>query len=333
MAVSNKTQVVYCLSTEDNWTFLEELYCSVYSLRLYDKDREVRVLCDENTSRYLSRYPQLTDLITEIIVVPLDKQYNTTRLKSRQIKTNVRQYIKGSFLFVDTDTVFCGNIDEIDDIECDIAAVYEYHLPLSKSPFRINVVNNIKRVFDVDVSKSDQWHNSGVIFVADNDCTHEFYSKWNANWNYSAFTKGQLQDEPAFMKTDMEMGYVIQELPDIFNCQLAMSVKYLSDAKIIHFLHMYFPKNKSFCPFMDKSIYKDIRSEGGITPKIADIIKNPKSSFSSPSIIVGERTVNFMTSPIEPVFEKIYNKGGILSSVILIVAKFFDHIYSKFYND
>lgn len=331
MEVSKKTQIVYCLSTEEKWTFLEELYCSVYSLRLYDVEREVRVLCDESTSKCLSLYPQLKDLITEVIVIPLEEKYNTTRLKSRQIKTSVRKYVKGSYLFVDTDTVFCGTIEDVDTIECDIAAVYEYHLPLSKSPFRNNVINNIKRAFDVDVSKLDQWHNSGVIYVADNDITYEFYSKWNENWNYSAFVKGQLQDEPAFNKTDMEMRYIINELPDIFNCQLAMSVKYLAEAKIIHFLHMYFPQKQSFCPFMDKSIYGKIRGENGISKEIVELIKNVKQSFTNPSCVVGWQTMNFLSSPVEPVFEKIYNDGGLASWLMIKFAKWLNvlHKYTK----
>ena len=212
-------------------------------------------------------------------------------------------------------------------MSCDIAAVKEYHLPLSKSPFKHIVISNIREIFNEDVTQDDGWHNSGVIYVADNERTREFYKQWNSNWHYSALKKNMSQDEPALMKTDKDFGFVIDELPDEFNCQPAMSVKYLVDAKIIHFLHMYFPKNQSFCPFMDKSFYHRMHEVGGITKEIAHDIRCVKQSFSSPSCIVGWGTMNFMTSPVFPVFERIYNDGGVASWLMLKVGNWLEILH------
>ena len=322
-----KTQIVYALIASEHDFFIEEVWCSIYSLRLYEPDREVRICCDAPTSKRINLFSELKKLISEVVVIPISNDCESAKLRSREIKTSVRQHIKGKYLFVDTDTVFCGSLEYIDNLSCDIAAVKEYHLPLSKSPFKHIVISNIRDVFNDDVTQDDGWHNSGVIYVADNERTHEFYKQWNSNWRYSALEKNMSQDEPALMKTDKDWGYVICELPDEFNCQPAMSVKYLADAKIIHFLHMYFPKDQSFCPFIDKSFYQRMHNVGEITEDLAREIRNVKQSFSSPSCIVAWGTMNFMASPAFPIFEKIYNEGGVASWLMLKIAGLFEKIH------
>ena len=78
------------------------------------------------------------------------------------------------------------------------------------------------------------------MFVADNELTRKFYKRWNENWTYSCFEKGQSQDQPALLATDKEFGYIISDLPGIYNAQVAMSLKYFADAAIVHWWHMSF---------------------------------------------------------------------------------------------
>lgn len=317
-----KTQVVYALKASKNDFFIEEMWASIYSLRLYEPNREVRVVCDSNTCSLIKQNEELLQLITEVIPVEVPSLFNNAKLISRQLKTTIRDFIKGRFLFVDTDTIFCGTLEYIDNLSCDIAATLEYHLPLSFSPFKQNVYRIMGSVFGIDIVQNDYWFNSGVLFVNDTDLTYEFYKRWNNNWKYSAFEKDMSQDQPGFMKTNIDLENIVCELPGIYNCQPAMSVKHFADARIIHFLHMFFPRNRSFSPFMDKSIYKQIHVDGGITDITAVIIKDVKSSFSSPSCIVGEDTLRFLSSPIEPIFERIYKDGGPASFLMIKVARF-----------
>lgn len=326
-----KIQIVYALIASDNDLFIQEIWSSIYSVRQYEPDRDIRIVCDVPTANLIDKYEGMKKLVTEVVTVNLENKYDTPKLQSRQLKTTIREHISGPFLFIDTDTIISGKLDYIDTLTCDIAAALEYHIPLSQSPFRQGVHDNMKRVFDLDVTGQDAWHNSGVIYCADNERTHKFYKQWNANWNYSAFEKGMSQDEPALMKTDADFGYIIQELPGEYNCQPCMSMEYFADAKIIHFLHMHFPKDKSFCSFMDKSIYKKIKDECYVTEEIAEEIKNVKASFDSPSTVVGWSTMNFIQSPVFPIFEKIYKEGGAASWLMLKVARWLEwlHKYTK----
>ena len=325
-----KTQIVYALIASEKDLFIEELWASAFSLRLYDKEREIRVCCDAPTADRIKLFPKLIELLTEVVVIPTPHRYDAKH-RSRHIKTLVRKYIRGPFLFLDTDTIVCGTLEYIDSLNCNIAAVPEGNISFNQYLFRKSVLSRIRDTYDIDASTHPHWINTGVIYVADNDMTHEFYNNWHKNWKWSSEHKGMSQDMPAFLKAEYDMKLVIDELPGYYNAQPFLSIQYYSEAKIIHYVHTFFPKNQSFCSFMDKSIYQRIHQAGNITPDIADTIRHVKSAISSPSIIVGENTVKFMTSPSASIFEAIYKEGGAASWLMQKVAVWLNwlHKYTK----
>lgn len=311
-------QIVYSLIASEKDLYLQEFWASVYSLRMYEPNRRVIVLCDAPTAEYLREFPDLTSLISEVVVVPVPNYFNSKE-RSREIKTTTRKHIRGNYLFLDTDTIIAGALSNIDSLTCDIAAVPEYHLPLAKSLFRSYAINDVYKIFEIDVSDAKRNHNSGVMFVADTPNAHEFYDRWNANWRYSAFEKGNSQDQPSLIKTDKEMGYIIQELPGEYNCQLAMSVKHYHEAKIIHYLHFNLlpaPKN----PFMNKEIYRQIKKDGCINEDTANIIRNCKSALEETSAIVDGATVGFLISNPGHVFLRVFSEGGMPLSLMNKIA-------------
>ena len=325
-----KTQIVYALIASNDDLFLQEIWASVYSLRHYEPDREVRVCCDETTAKLVYNTPKLAKMFTEIVVIPTPEEYSP-KLRSRHVKTLVRQFVTGPFLYIDTDTIICAPLNEIDDSEYDIAGVPEGNISFDKNIFRDSVIKRVKRVFNYDASHHPHWINGGVIYAADNQKAHVFYQKWHENWNYSTFKKQMSQDMPALLKTEVDTGIMISELPGYFNAQPFMSMSFFGEAKILHFLHSFFPEDKSFCPYFDKSIYIKIKEIGDITPEIGNLILHAKSSITSPSMMVGERTLNFMTSTAAPIFEKIYSEGGFASWLMQKMAVWLGwlHKYTK----
>ena len=316
-----KVQIVYAVIASEKNLFFEELWASVYSFRLYEPNREIRVLCDKPTYDYITKFTEFVKLVDEIIVVEVPEEY-TPKLRSRQIKTTVRNHVKGSYLFVDTDTICADLLGNIDDfVKYDIAIENECHVPLSQSVFKHHIINHIKKVFESEVTDEDRWLNSGVMYVNDTPSAFSFYECWHRYWKYSAFEKGNLQDQPALLMTYRERKNSVSELPGEYNCQVGMSVKFLSKARIFHFLHFDYPKDQSFNPFQSKEIYRKIKKEGCISAETATMIKNVKSIYSSPSCIVGWNTLNFLMSPAAPIFERIYNEGGVASWLLLRIAE------------
>ncbi len=318
------TQIVYTLISSEKDYFLEELWVSLYSLRLFHPEVTVKVLVDEPTKLYMERFPKLCGMITEIVVVPVPKEYNAKQ-RSRVIKTTVRNVIDGNYLFIDTDTVICKPLDEIDQLTCDIAAVPDGHLPLEECMFP--PTNAVNQIFKTDVSDSKYWFNSGVMFIADNERTRKFYKRWNENWTYSCFEKGQSQDQPALLATDKDFGYVIEELPGIYNAQVAMSLKYFADAAIVHWWHMSFIENQDYSPYFSLQIYKEVKENGGITPHVEELIKNCKQSFVSPTMPVGKEHIYFLFSPSGKIFNRIYRDGGLACFLMNKCADILNKIY------
>lgn len=298
------TQLVYVLVSSDKDLYLEELWASLFSLRIYHPEATVKVLVDTSTAERIRQRPTLAKMITEVLTVQVPEHYSPKE-RSRQIKTTVRNTIDGAYLFIDTDTIVCKPLDAIDNLNCDIAAVPDGHLPLAEHAFRKSVYDNVQCIFGEDISDSPYWFNSGVMYVADNERTRQFYKTWNDNWTYSTFQKGCSQDQPALVKTDKEYGYIIERLPDVFNSQIALSLKYYADAAIVHFWHMDFIADQSYSPYLDLSIYREIKEHSGITPHVEELIRHCKSSLASPSMPVGINQIDFLFSPTGQAFSQL----------------------------
>ena len=319
-----RTQIVYTLISSEDDYFLEELWVSLYSLRLFHPEVTVNVLVDEPTKEYMERFQKLCNMITNIVVVPVPENYNAKQ-RSRVIKTTVRNVIYGAYLFIDTDTVICKPLDNIDNLTCDIAAVPEEHLQLKDLTF--SPVNGIKNVFGVDISDSKFWFNSGVMFVADTDAARKLYHDWNKKWEFSCFQKGQSQDQPALSVANKENNMLISELPGIYNSQVAMSLKYFADAAIVHWWHMSFIENQDYSPFFSLQIYKDVKQAKGLTVDIEELIKHCKQSFVSPTMPVGKEHIYFLFSPAGKIFNRIYKEGGAASFLMNKCAAVLEKIH------
>ena len=323
-------QIVYVLVANEKNLYLEEMWVSIFSLRRHHPEATVKVLMDIETKEYLSRFPQLTSMIDETVVVQTPAGYNAKQ-RSRQIKTTIRNVLTGDYIFIDTDTVICKPLDGIvEDIRelkdfRGIAAVREGHATMKDTLFP--PTGTVKRIFDIDISQSPLMTNSGVMFVADIPFTHEFYKRWNENWKRSCFEKGNSQDQPSLYATDCQYGYVIRELSGIYNAQVAMSLKYYADAVILHWWHMDFIEDQSYSPYFSLEIYQDLKKEGEITPQIEELIINAKQSFVSPTMPVGKEHILFLFSPAGKIFNRIYKEGGAASWLMLKMAKWLERIH------
>lgn len=306
------TQIVYVLTSSEEDLYLEELWASVYSLKFHNTDTRVLVLTNSATAKRIKSHSELLALINKVIIVKTQTDYSTKE-QSRFIKTNIRNIISGDFLFIDTDTIICDSIAEIDNLPIkNIGMVPELHGPFKNHLTYEFTCKDTKRIFNVDVSDSPYWFNSGCMFVRDNDFTHKFFTEWQKNWIYSAFQKHNSSDQRALLKTDHDHGYVIECIPDIYNSQIAMSLRWFYKAKIIHFWHFrkYFTPNMDFSPFLSHQIYRDIRKEGTITSEISQTILNCKSAFRNDSMVIGKDDINFVMSTFNTILWKQYIMGG-----------------------
>lgn len=338
-----KTQIVYVLVSSEKDVFLEELWTSVWSLRQFHPrtsptpskggvpfDNVVKVIVDDKTNEYIHQFPALVELLDEIVVVTTPEYY-TPKERSRELKTRIREVIKGDFFYIDTDTVICKPLDEIDNCEYDVAGIPDSNVWLEGNPFAKGMTGNVKSIFGKEITHRGYLINGGVIYAKDNAVAHELFERWNKNWTYSCFEKGNSQDQPALWQSDFEMGNIIKTLPDIYNCQVSMSLQYFADAAIVHFLHMGFIPDQSYSPYLSLNIYKEIKEKGEMTQEIKDRILNCKAAWQPMTIPVGKDQMLFLYTDAGKNFVQIYKEGGAASAIMLKISNWLWklHKYTK----
>lgn len=269
-----KTKVLYVLVSNQEDVFLEQTYISIYSLRKHNPSVHVTILIDDVTDESLCGVREnIMKLIDEKVVVNLDRNL-TNKYKSRVLKTNMRNYVDGDFLYIDSDTIILSTISEADEINDDIAAVYELNRSIKDNPGRKSAFEPLERMGG-HLDEGDEYYNSGVIFVKDNDETRRFFQSWYNTW-LEGTKVNVFFDQPALGVLNHKLGHKIKQLSGDWNCQGRYGVRYYRTAKIFHYLY-----DASYDhPLMSKSIFKELKENGIISDLLEEILNNPFNYMS-----------------------------------------------------
>lgn len=271
-----ETKIVYVLVSTEKDIYLEQAYVSMYSLKRYMPDAKITLLTDKLTvDTFIGVRKEQIKYVDEIVIVDLDGDKLNAQQRSRQLKTSVRNRISGDFLFVDCDTIIVSSLEEIDKCDAEIAACRDTHSYLADNPYQdMHLHDGHKLGWPIDDEKD--YFNSGIIFVKDTPKTHEFYRCWNKNLN-KGYQKHVFMDQPSFAKTNFEMGHVIKHLPDIWNCELKHGIRYLKDAKIVHYLctNPSVHQSKQLFLLNEKDCLLEIKRTGMISDEIKAVVEDP----------------------------------------------------------
>lgn len=279
-----KTKIVYVLTSSENDILLEQLSLSLYSLKYCNPNSEVYLVVDQDTySSIKNDRNNIREFLTEIIPVKTPDEYNNM-LRSRWLKTSLREYIKGDYLFVDSDTIIADDLEECDNWTCDIAAVIDRHIPVNKAhQYYDYICNRAKDTGWIFETSDSNYFNSGVMFVKDNESTHAFYKKWHEYW-LEGIKRQVFQDQPTLGKVNKEQGYIIKELNGVWNCQImANGIKFLSTSKIIHYFNAERQSEKKSVFYLpsDKELYLKIKNNNFVLDdSIKKMIENGRTAFA-----------------------------------------------------
>lgn len=270
-----KTKLVYVLTSSEKDIYLEQFYVSSYSAKYYMPDCYIVLLTDVETEKSFSDKRKVElQYVDEIVSIDLDSKKNTAQKRSRLLKTNIRNYIKGDFLFIDCDTIITKPLYEIDDCKYEMAACWDSHSLFINNPYRDGCINDCKKLnFNVEIE--DIYFNSGVIYCKDTDNTHSFYTLWNNN--YIEGSSKVKMDQPSFAKTNHELHSFVQKLDDVWNCELKHGIKFLRDAKIVHYLCTNKSQNNDIQLFLlnDEKKLRKVKETAEIFPDIKKTVIDP----------------------------------------------------------
>ena len=178
------TKIVYVVVSSQSDIYLEQAWASVWSLKYYNPDAHVTFVVDDKTETSIKNNKGRSNVlkfIDELLSFSFDDNISGKE-RSRILKTTLRERVKGDFLFIDTDTIITGPLDEVDNFSCHIGMAYDLHCCMSEYPFADLIKREASYLYGAKLGNDIDMFNSGVIFVRDNQITHSFFNRWHENW-------------------------------------------------------------------------------------------------------------------------------------------------------
>lgn len=294
-----QTKIVYTMISNKDDYFSEQFLASAWSARHYNSDAKIILLCDKATAQYIDSvyYNDLFGVLDEIIKVDVPDELSNKE-KSRWIKTKAREYVSGSMIQLDVDTIICGDLSELDKMNVDVAAVYDYHCKFNDAPYKQRVINSVSKYYGVSKdaimeSKTD-YYNSGVIYSSDTVNAKSFYNDWHYHWQ-KGLASGVSRDQYAFFRASMNN--TVEELSGDYNCMIRSSIAFLYTARIMHFFNSGWGSDL-ISPFFSGEIYRSIKNNKGLSDADKKFILVCKSEFESPSVIMDSHEAEIIFSPV-----------------------------------
>lgn len=286
------TKLVYVVVGSDIDCYVENAWVSAYSAKLHNKEIQIYFVTDQRTNTYIQEKKEpIKDVVDRFVVVDLPSSLNNMQ-RSRFIKTSLYNYIDGDFLYIDTDTVICDSLSEVDNILNDpnfcIGAVNDRHNFMTVNKREPSLTEAAKKI-NLCLSERDKiYFNSGVMLVKKTNISRLFYIKWHQNW-IVGLEKGISIDQVSLALTNQQLNYPLKLLSGIWNCQiLTNALKYLCDAKIIHYFVTNSITQKPYW-FANQENYLELKKTGRFTDEMLSHIANPRKAFLDENeIIVGD---------------------------------------------
>lgn len=314
-----KTKIVYVLSSSEEDIYLEQLFLSLYSLRIHNASVLVELVVDKQTDATLKGKRELVlKYIDKKIVLDVPDEYNKAE-RSRWMKTCLRKYVAGDYLFLDTDTIIADKLDEVDDFKGDIGAVLNCHIPIGHHTAKKKMKKWSKR--DGWTFRDDlKYYNSGVMFVKGSDLSYNFYNSWHERWKEGIKKYRHYADQSSLAATNEEYHFPITELEGIWNCQLLKNgLPYLEASKIIHYLDFgVYSKTKPWY-FYDEEIYKEIKTTGILTDIIKCNVRHAKCAFPKMVSLMADQDLKISQSYIFMCLKNNKSCFAILDFIALIL--------------
>jgi hypothetical protein len=273
---------LYVLTSQEKDFYYEQALLSIMSLRLHNPNAHISLLVDNLTFKTLKRTREkLLELVQEYKVVDFS-DIIPLKVRSRMLKTNMRNLIDGDLLYIDCDTVIVDALDIPQDWSFDIGAVKNLHCgKLTESPSYHSFKYNADKC-NISINSED-YFNGGVLYIKDIPITRKFFSHWNALYVKYLNTQGIDIDQLSLYETNCDFRGIIKELSGEWNWQVGFEINHFANAKIMHILTTTFIERKreinSIHLLQRKYIYQNIKNQTYTESNILQIIKDAKISF------------------------------------------------------
>lgn len=224
---------LFVLTSSPKDFFCEQTLVAIASLRVHNPGAFVTLLTDDKTAATLTgKRAALKDAVDEFVALELDEKF-TPMLRSRYLKTVMRNVIDGDFLYMDSDIAIVGDLSIPEEWKGGIYAVLDFHVKLHHAINRKKILRNAK-MMGFSPILNDEIFNGGVMYAADTPEARKFFETWHELWLYCV-SKNFPYDMASLAETNFKFGYITKKMPGEWNCQLAYGKKYIPNGKVFHF--------------------------------------------------------------------------------------------------
>lgn len=230
--LTRQNKIVFVVTTEGTNNYSVMTRIAIKTVRLTNPLLKIVVVCDMESNKALRKvFDPIINEVDEWLVIdtPLGDAY----YRSRFIKTNLRVYIEGPFIYLDCDIVVRRNISEIYKLNCDIAVARNH----SREKYSEQIWHS-----DIDILKNMNWNygntnylNTGVIYYSNSKRAHLLGNEWHKLWLESYEKLNKYQDQPAFNNSILSIDPKIYLLPDSYNSQFKVTCSVALSASIWHY--------------------------------------------------------------------------------------------------
>ncbi len=223
-----RPKLVYVLTTNCKDSYADMVFVSMLSVGLSNPDLSTVLLVDTISMEALKASKhKLLDISDSVVAV--DTPPGSGVFRSRWMKTQVGQFIQGSVIFLDADTIMRGRIDWPNDFDSEFGAVADAPgLGASEDPQRLEVSEKI------GWNPANTYYNSGFFYYVSSPSIARFFETWHALWQDTK-ARTNHKDQPSFNAAITLAEFKEQELPVTFNHQITLSWKDCQQSKVWHF--------------------------------------------------------------------------------------------------
>ncbi len=309
-------KLLYVLVCSDRDLYCEQCLLSIMSARRNSPKTNITLLTDSESYTCIKNNDarsKIFEIVDEVVSVPRPESFSGLET-SRYLKTSMRKFVKGNFLYIDSDTIVCAPLDDIESFPHELGAVLDQHMPLSQSTHAAISRLHIVKVSGIkELSKCESYFNGGVLWVKDSELCHKFFNDWNNNWLMSR-SKGIKTDMPALMLTNYQNGNAISELNGVWNCQVWFAANYLPNAKIIHYFSSMGDFTGGYSRF-NVDLPEKIKKGEELNQQDWELIKNARNAFPSPNAIITGDDYEIYRSSLCGVLRALYRKRRIFNAL------------------
>ena len=322
-----KTKAVYVLVCSSADYYAEQLWVSILSLRYHNPDITVEIVCDRESANQIVSAP--VHLLADTITVVDFCKGITAIERSRRIKTDLRKLVSGDFIYMDTDTIITSSLADVDELEGSLYAVADAHCKFRYNPYKEMICHNAS-LFGYDARFEENFFNGGVVYAKDDRIAADFYAKWNALY-LEGVKKGISIDQPSFAKANKDLGHPMRELPGSWNCQLKHGVRFLHEARIVHYL---WTAKRAPSPFVlgREDVWKQIRNFGEIPEDVKKLFDDPWSGIQDLTYLASTEETILLNSRAYKVVGKLNKEAPGLYSILNFWIRALDIVYKRTHN-